>query len=160
MSSTNNNNSKKIYVTSEGLKKLEQELAELIETKRPEVAERIAQAKEFGDISENCEYEAAKEEQAFVEGRISQLQAMLKHAVIIDEKSKHSLVEVGSTIKVKVEDGQEQFTIVGSAEANPFDGKISHESPIGKALLGRKVGESVKVQIPAGFIEMKILSIH
>lgn len=159
MAAKETNNGKKILVTKEGLKKLEEELQDLIDNKRQEIADRIAQAKEYGDLSENSEYEVAKEEQAFLEGRITQLQLMIKNAVVIDENSKHNRVEVGSKVRVKLKDGEEIFHIVGSAEANPGEGKISNESPIGQALMNRKVGETVKVKVPAGFQEIKIVSI-
>ncbi|MEI6222360.1 MAG: transcription elongation factor GreA [bacterium] len=155
----NDSNEKKIFLTPSGFKKLEDELQHLIVHRRSEVAERIAQAKEYGDLSENSEYEAAKEEQAFVEGRISQVQQMIKNAAIINETAKHDNVDIGSKVKVNGPDGEETYTIVGSAEANPLEGKISNESPIGQALLGKKVGATVTIKIPVGSLEMKIVEI-
>ena len=117
--------------------------------KRPEVAQRIHDAKEHGDLSENAEYEDAKNEQAFVEGRIQTLQALIKNATIIDENHSTDHVQIGSTVKVASDDGgEESFTIVGSTEAKPTEGRISNESPVGRALLGKKKGEKVARQGP------------
>jgi transcription elongation factor GreA len=138
------------YLSREGLDKLRAELTELIEQRRPEIATRIHDAKEHGDITENAEYEEAKNEQAFVEGRIAQLEALIKNATIIDENHSTDHVQIGSTVTLKGDDGKQEFQIVGSAEARPADGKISNESPVGRALLGRKKGESVVVSAPAG----------
>ena len=154
-----NNLDKPQYVSAEGLKKLQAELEELRTAKRAEVAERIHAAMEFGDYSENSELEQAKNDQAFLEGRIMTLEQMIKNAQIIDETSKHDLVEVGSHVTVEAEGRKEKYTIVGSAEASPTEGKISNESPVGRALLGHKTGETVKLSIPAGTVEMKILAV-
>lgn len=154
---------KEIFLTPEGLKKTEEELEHLRTVRRREVAERIKQALEFGDISENSEYEDAKNEQAFVEGRIITLEKMLRNAKIIDQVDINvSVVSVGSTIKVKDLDygEEEEYTIVGSAEADPSINKISNQSPVGKALLGHKIDDVVTVQVPAGNIEYKILDIR
>lgn len=154
---------KEIFLTPEGLKKTEEELDHLRIVRRREVAERIKQALEFGDISENSEYEDAKNEQAFVEGRIITLEKMLRNAKIIDQVDVNvSVVSVGSTVKLKDMEfnEQEEFTIVGSAEADPSMNKISNQSPVGKALLGHKVGEVVVVQVPAGNIQYEILDIR
>lgn len=154
---------KEIFLTPEGLKKTEEELDHLRIVRRREVAERIKQALEFGDISENSEYEDAKNEQAFVEGRIITLEKMLRNAKIIDQVDVNvSAVSVGSTVKLKdVEfNEEEEFTIVGSAEADPAASKISNQSPVGKALLGHKVGEVVVIQVPAGNIQYEILDIR
>jgi transcription elongation factor GreA len=118
--------------------------------RRPEIAQRIHDAKEHGDLSENAEYEDAKNEQAFVEGRIQALEAMIKNATLIDEHTSTDHVQIGSTVTVKGDDGAETFMIVGSAEAKPADGRISNESPVGRALLGRKKGDKVVVKVPAG----------
>jgi len=153
---------KEIFLTPEGLKKTEEELEHLRTVRRREVAERIKQALEFGDISENSEYEDAKNEQAFVEGRIITLEKMLRNAKIIDQVDVSiNAVSVGSTVKLKdIEFNEdEEFTIVGSAEADPSINKISNQSPVGKALLGKKVGDTVLVQVPAGNIQYKILDI-
>jgi transcription elongation factor GreA len=152
-------NSKPTYLSRDGLEKLRAELEEMTTVKRPEVAARIHDAKEHGDLSENAEYEDAKNEQAFVEGRIQTLEALIKNATLIDEHHSNDHVQIGSTVKVSGPDGSQSFTIVGSTEAKPAEGKISNESPVGRALLGKKKGENVTVQIPAGDIAYKIVSI-
>ncbi len=155
-----NNLDKPQYVSADGLKKLQAELEELRTVKRAEVAERIHAAMEFGDYSENSELEQAKNDQAFLEGRIMTLEQMIKNAQLIDEHSKHDIVEVGSHVTVEVDGRKEQYVIVGSAEAAPEHGKISNESPVGRALQGHRAGETVKMSVPAGAIEMKIISIR
>ena len=152
-------NNKPTYLSKEGLDKLRTELDEMTSVKRPEVAQRIHDAKEHGDLSENAEYEDAKNEQAFVEGRIQMLEALIKNATLIDEHHSNDHVQIGSTVKLSGPDGSQTFTIVGSTEAKPTEGKISNESPVGRALLGRKKGENVTVQVPAGDIAYKIVSI-
>jgi transcription elongation factor GreA len=152
-------NNKPTYLSRDGLEKLRTELDEMVSIKRPEVANRIHDAKEHGDLTENAEYEDAKNEQAFVEGRIQTLEALIKNATIIDEHITTDHVQIGSTVSVESGDGAEQFTIVGSAEAKPAEGKISNESPVGRALLGRKKGEKVVVRVPAGDFTYKIVSI-
>jgi len=142
-------NNKPTYLSREGEAELRRELAELVGNRRAEVAARIHDAKEHGDLSENAEYEEAKNEQAFVEGRIQTLEGMLKTAVII-ENSGTEHVALGSVVEVESSDGTETFTIVGSAEARPAQGRISNESPVGRALLGRKAGEKVTVKLPNG----------
>jgi transcription elongation factor GreA len=143
-------NNKPTYVSREGLERLRADLDEMIAVRRPEVAARISEAKEHGDLSENAEYEEAKNEQAFVEGRIAELEHKIKSAVIIDEERPSDHVSIGATVEVDSEDGPITFTIVGSTEARPADGRISNESPVGRALLGKKVGEQVVVKVPAG----------
>jgi transcription elongation factor GreA len=128
--------------------------------RRAEIAARIHEAKEHGDITENAEYEDAKNEQAFVEGRIQALSALVKNAVVIEENHSSTHVQIGSTVTIQSKDGKESFMIVGSAEASPAEGRISNESPVGRALLGRKKGEEVTVSVPAGDSKYKILSIH
>jgi transcription elongation factor GreA len=152
-------NNKPTYITNDGLDKLRHELEEMVSIKRPEVAQRIHDAMEHGDLSENAEYEDAKNEQAFVEGRIQTLEALIKNATLIDEHTSNDHVQIGSTVKVNGPDGNQAFTIVGSAEAKPTEGRISNESPVGRALLGRKKGDNVTVQVPAGDIAYKIVSI-
>jgi len=142
-------NNKPTYLSREGEAALRAELEQLTNVRRFEVASRIHDAKEHGDLSENAEYEEAKNEQAFVEGRIQTLEGMLKTAVII-ENSGTEHVALGSVVTVESLDGEETFTIVGSAEARPADAKISNESPVGRALLGRKPGETVVVKLPNG----------
>ncbi|WP_024833089.1 transcription elongation factor GreA [Ruminiclostridium josui] len=153
---------KEVVLTYEGLKKLEEELEFLRGTKRKEVAERIKQALSFGDISENSEYDEAKNEQAQVEGRIVQLESMLKHARIIDEDEVNTdVVSLGSKVKIyDIEFDEElEYLIVGSTEANPLKSKISNESPVGAALIGHSKGETVEVQVPDGVLKFKILEI-
>lgn len=154
-----NNLEKPQYVSAEGLKKLQAELEDLRTSKRAEVAERIHAAMEFGDYSENSELEQAKNDQAFLEGRIMTLEQTIKNAQLIDEKSKHDLVEVGSHVTVEADGRKEKYVIVGSAEASPAEGKISNESPVGRALLGHRAGETVRMSVPAGMIEMKIVAV-
>ena len=153
------NTNKPTYLSRDGLEKLRAELEEMTSVKRPEVAQRIHDAKEHGDLSENAEYEDAKNEQAFVEGRIQTLEALIKNATIIDENHSTDHVQIGSTVEVESPDGAESFTIVGSTEARPNEGRISNESPVGRALLGRKKGEKVVVKVPAGDFTYKIVSI-
>ncbi len=143
-------NTKPTYVSRDYLEKLRHELDEMVNVRRAEVAARIHDAKEHGDLSENAEYEDAKNEQAFVEGRIQTIEALIKNATIIDENLTGDHVQIGSTVTLQGPDGEEQFTIVGSAEARPTEGKISNESPVGRALLGKKKGEKVVVRVPAG----------
>ena len=150
---------KPVYVSAEGLKKLHDELEHLRTVKRHEVAERIHAAMEFGDYSENAELEEAKNEQAFLEGRILTLEQMVKKAVVIDENGHHDRVEIGSHIVVEWDGSRESYTIVGSAEANPGEGRISDESPVGRALMGHGAGDVVRAMVPAGVIEMKILAV-
>jgi transcription elongation factor GreA len=152
-------NTKPTYVSREYLEKLRAELDEMVNVRRAEVAGRIHDAKEHGDLSENAEYEDAKNEQAFVEGRIQTIEALIKNATIIDENHGSDHVSIGSTVTVQGPDGEENFTIVGSAEARPTDGKISNESPVGRALLGKKKGEKVLVRVPAGDFSYTIRSI-
>jgi transcription elongation factor GreA len=152
-------NNKPAYLSKEGLVKLREELDELVNLRRAEVASRIHEAKEHGDVTENAEYEDAKNEQAFVEGRIQSLSALIKNAVMIDENHSTTHVQIGSTVEVQSEGGRERFTIVGSAEAAPAGGKISNESPVGRALLGHKKGDKVVVRVPAGENTYKIVSI-
>jgi transcription elongation factor GreA len=149
------------FLTPEGYQKLEEELALLKNVRRPEVAAAIHEAKMDGDVSENAGYEEAKRQQAFLEGRIITVETMLKNAVIIEANEQSDTVLLGSRVTV-VEDGfdPETYTIVGSAEANPGDGRISNESPLGKALIGRKEGDTVAFETPGGQVEMKLLSIE
>ena len=149
------------FLTKEGYQKLQDELDYLRSAKRQEVANRLHEAMEGGELIENAEYEAAKNEQAFVEGRIQELEMLLATAKIIDENGKKKdSVQIGS--KVTIKEGNfdpETFLIVGAAEANPRDGKISNESPIGKAILNHKIGDIVKVETPGGTYNVKILKI-
>jgi transcription elongation factor GreA len=152
-------NNKPVYLTAEGLAKLKAELEHLITVERPRVAARIHDAKLDGDITENAEYEDAKQEQSFLEGRIGTLEAQLKNAEVI-EKQNGDRVGIGSKVVIKGADGQETFTIVGSAEASPREGRISNESPVGAALMGHKKGDVVVVEAPAGEVTFTVVSIH
>ncbi len=153
----------KVYpMTLEGKLKLEEELEMLKTVKRKEIVERIKIARSFGDLSENSEYESAKDEQAFVEGRITTLENMIRFAQIIDNNSADKdTVSLGRTVTfIELPDGEEEeYTIVGSAEADPFEGKISNDSPIAKALLGHKLNETVKIETPGGSMDVKIQKI-
>ena len=147
------------YITKEGLESIKEELKVLTTTKRNEISERIAQAKELGDLSENADYDSAKEAFAFNEGRVMELEAVLKYAVIIEEENRQpGVVSVGSQITIKEAEGNKtrEYHIVGSHEANPSNGKISNESPVGTALLDKKKGDKVKAHVPAGVIEYEI----
>ena len=149
-------------MTQAGKQKLEQELEHLKTVVRKEVVERIKIARSFGDLSENSEYDAAKDEQAFVEGRITTIENMIRNARMIseDELSKDAVSLGNSVTFVELPEGDEEtYTIVGSAEADPFEGKISNDSPIAKSLLGRKVGDQVSVQTPGGEMKVKIIEI-
>jgi transcription elongation factor GreA len=152
-------NNKTTYISKDGLDKLRAELEEMLSVRRPEIAQRIHDAKEHGDLSENAEYEDAKNEQAFVEGRIQTLETMIKNASLIDENTSTDHVQIGSTVKVNGDDGPETFYIVGSAEAKPAAGRISNESPVGRALLGKRKGEKVVVKVPAGDFSYTIVEI-
>jgi transcription elongation factor GreA len=149
------------YLTKEGFQKLQEELDYLRTVKRQEVAERLHEAMEGGELIENAEYEAAKNEQAFVEGRIQEVEIILAAAHIIDEASMHqdpTLVQVGDTVTVQEDGGEpEEYTIVGAAEADPRAGKISNESPLGKALLNHRPGDIVSVEAPGGAFKVTVL---
>ncbi len=156
-------NEKKYPMTIEGKEKLEYELNELKTTKRKEIVERIKVARGFGDLSENSEYESAREEQAFIEGRIQKLERMLQYAEIIDvDNVEEGEITLGRTVVFKeLPDGfEEEYKIVGAAEADPFEGKISNESPIAKALIGKTIGETVKIETPGGEMEVEILNVQ
>jgi transcription elongation factor GreA len=155
-------NDKEIVLTQEGLTKLEQELDELKSVHRREVNDRIRQAKEYGDLSENAEYEDAKQEQAFIEGRILKLEAMIRNARLIDESEYVAdEVHLGAVVKIRELKKNEpyEFSIVGSAEADPANRRISNESPLGRALMGHKKGTTVDVATPRGLVKYKIESI-
>lgn len=154
---------KKFLMTYEGVKKLEDELEHLKTVKRKEITEKIKVALGYGDLSENSEYDEAKNEQAFTEGRILQLENMLKNATVVDESEiPTDSVSVGSVVKVKdfEYDEEEEFVIVGSAEADPMNNRISNESPVGEALVGKKVGDVVEVTVPDGVNKFEVLEIR
>lgn len=152
----------KTFITKEGLESLQKEINHLKSVRRKEIAERIQEAKELGDLSENAEYSEAKEEQAFVEGKIQEIEHLLRHVTVIKKNQlSHEKVGIGSTVKVESGAGKEfTYTIVGANEANPSKGFISNESPIGKAFLDHKVGEKINVPTPRGFIEYTILRVE
>jgi transcription elongation factor GreA len=153
---------KEVLLTPEGLEKLKEEIAYLTTEKRREVAERIKHAREFGDITENSEYDDAKNEQAMLEQRIAQLEERLKRARLIEaEDTPKGVVAVGTRVRLKDIDANEtiEYVIVGSAEANPAERKLSNESPVGKAILGRKKGETVEVAAPRGSLKYKIIDV-
>lgn len=155
--------SKKFIMTYEGVKKLEEELEYLKTVKRKEITEKIKVALGYGDLSENSEYDEAKNDQAFTEGRIIQLENMLKNAVVVDESEiSKDKVSVGSIVKVMDYEFDEEveYTIVGSAEADPMNFKISNESPVGSALIGKKVGDVVEVAVPSGVSKFEVLEIR
>lgn len=154
---------KEVILTHEGLKKLEDELEQLKTVRRKEVAEKIKEARAFGDISENSEYDEAKNEQAEIEARISKLETIIRTATIIDESEiSDNSVSIGSKVVViDLEDDEElEYAIVGATEADPFNMKISNESPIGQSLLNKVVGDVVEVIIPDGMLKLKIKGIH
>ena len=152
---------KETLLTAEGLKKLEEEFAHYKSVRRIEVAQRIKTAIEYGDISENSEYDDAKNEQAFIEGHIIELENKINTAKIIDEKTRKNVVSVGSKVKLLDEEFNEEldYVIVGSSEADPFNNRISNESPVGSAILGKKKGATVEVNTPDGVATFKILAI-
>ncbi len=153
---------KKIYLTPEGLTDLKKEYSELKDTKRPQVVQRVSEAREMGDLSENAEYAAAREELSFIDGRIEELEEILKQvAIITDDAAKDGKnnIKLGSKVTVKHGKTQTVYTVVGEWEADPAEKKISHESPLGKALLGKNVGEIVEVAAPMGKIEYTIIDI-
>lgn len=143
------------HLTAEGIQALKDELHELTTVKRGEIAERLKEAKADGDLSENAMYDAARDEQSFVEGRISEIEHILKHAAVISNKG-GGAVSLGSKVHVELEEGSQEYVIVGSTEANPDKGYISDQSPIGKALLGKKPGDEVEVDVPSGKIVYRI----
>lgn len=148
------------HLTLEGLEKLKEELKHLREVKRREIAERLEKCLAFGDLSENAEYHETKEEQAFVEGKILELEQILRDAVILSDDKRNDFAQIGSTVLVGVGSRKEKFKIVGAEGANLLEGKISVSSPVGKAVLNKKAGEDILVQTPQGQIHYKILKIE
>lgn len=154
---------KSVYVTKDGLLELKHELEELNRVKRPEVLDRVAQARSMGDLAENSEYTAAREELSLIDGRIEELSEIIKRANLIGENhkgGKKALVQLGSVITLSVNGKKEEFNLVGEWEADPKEKKISHESPLGKALIGKSLGEKVEVEAPAGKVTYTIVSIN
>ncbi len=154
-----NNNQEKILLTPEGLEEIKKEYEELTGKRRKEIAKRIQGARELGDLTENAEYDSAREEQAQVEGRIAELEEMMKRAEVVKNNKCSVEIGVGCRVRVHLEDQDQEFQIVGAPEADPSSGKISHESPLGQALLGKKVGEKIEVDAPVGKLIYKILDI-
>jgi transcription elongation factor GreA len=151
---------KPVLLTADGLRQLESELQRLVTVRRTEVADRIRHARDFGDIAENAEYTEAKNEQSLLEGRIQTLEGLIRNAVLIEEEPREAgVVGVGALVSVDSEEGEETYTIVGAAEADPMKGRISNESPLGRALLGHRVGDMVEWSAPNGRSRVRILSI-
>jgi transcription elongation factor GreA len=150
----------KTQVTKQGLEALQNELNNLVETKRPKLVERLSFARSQGDLSENNDYQNAKEELEFLDGRIAELEEVLKNAVVVKTKNgRKSSVDVGTRVILKVDGQKQMFFVVGEWEADPKEKKISHTSPLGKALVGKKIGDKVDVEAPAGKLTYEILSI-
>lgn len=151
---------KKMYLTKEGLADLQKERDELVNKKRPEILTRLTDARDQGDLSENAEYTAAKDELSFIDGRIDEIEEILKQATVVSGQSNgKKSVDIGSIVTVHIGDKKEEFTVVGEWEADPTQKKISHESPLGKALMGKHVGEILEVEAPAGKVKYTIVSI-
>ncbi|MBU4098422.1 transcription elongation factor GreA [Patescibacteria group bacterium] len=154
---------KKIYLTKKGLEELKKEHDELIKTKRPQTVGRLATARDMGDLAENAEYTAARDELGFIDGRIDELEDLVKNATIIAEKAhgkKSKIVNLGSKVIIKTKGRKEIFTIVGEWESNPEEKKISNESPLGKALIGKMINDKIEINAPAGKIGYKIIAIE
>ena len=148
-------------LTQQGLDDLKKELKELVEIKRPEVVTRLSKARDMGDLSENGEYVSARDELSFLDGRIEELQELIKNAKVVQhDKSNHKTVEIGSRVKLHLQGKEFEFMIVGDQEADPIKKQISHVSPIGKAMLGKKIGELVEIEVPAGKLIYKIIGIE
>ena len=150
------------YLTKEGEDALRRELKELRDTRRPALAQRLKEAAAQGDLKENADYHDAKEKLGFIEGRVQQIESILQNAIVVDSSQPSDVVRIGSTVVIQEagEDFDEEYRIVGSAEANPRERKISEKSPIGSALLGNRIGERVKVKTPDGVIKFKIVDIR
>lgn len=146
-------------ISQEGYDKMEKELEELLKIKRPEIARRIESAKELGDLSENAEYHDAKEAQAFNDGRIAELSSLLKNLEVVENGSSKETVGMGSSVVAKIKSNEKKYTIVSFNEADPLSGRISNESPLGRAFLGKRKGDKVSVSTPGGEVEYEILDI-
>ncbi|MBA3723415.1 MAG: transcription elongation factor GreA [Candidatus Levybacteria bacterium] len=155
-------NIKKIYLTQKGFEDLKLEYKDLNDKRRPEVVERLSAAREMGDLSENAEYTAAREELSFIDGRLDELEGLLKGVEIISDAKAHGAhaVDLGSQVTIKTNGKEILFTVVGEWEADPAEKKISHESPLGKALLGKAVGDEIEVDAPAGKMVYTVVSIN
>lgn len=152
-------NSKKVYLTQKGLDDHKKEYDDLVNTRRREVVERLSSARDMGDLSENAEYTAAREELAFIDGRIEELENILKQAVVIEAHHKGKIIDLGSEVTVQIKGRKEVFTLVGEWEADPTEKKISHESPLGKALIGKTVGDDIEVEAPVGKMVYTVVKI-
>lgn len=152
-------NSNDVYLTQDGLEKLKSEYDGLTKVKRKEIAEKIAAARELGDLSENTAWQQAREEQSFIEGRIEELEEIFRNVKIIVDERSGGVISLGSKVKLHIDGDMEEFHIVGAPEADPKQRKISHESPLGKALLGKKVGDIVEIDAPLGKVKYKIVAI-
>lgn len=152
----------RIPVTSDGHKKLLEELDHLVTVRRPEIIKLVASAREEGDLKENAGYDAARNDQSFIEGRIRDIESILKRIEIIDENAAGAgnIVTIGSTVTIKIDGDKETYTIVGAVEADPSAGRISNESPFGKALLGRKIGETTEIVTPVSTLQAEVLAIE
>lgn len=151
---------KKVQLTKSGFENLKKELEELEKNKRPKIVQRLQKARAMGDLSENSEYTAAKEELELIEGRIFEIRQIIENAQVIETNNQNSNVQIGSSVIVEVDGKKEKFEIVGEFEADPLNKKLSHSSPIGQALIGKKPGEWVEVEVPAGKIRYKIVEIN
>ncbi len=147
------------YFSKEGLEKLKKELVERSEVLRPQIAQRIKEAKEQGDLSENAEFDAAKEAQSINEGRIEEIRQIIENAILVDHSKAHGIVMVGSTIKAECDGKTREYTIVGVTESDPAQGFISNESPLGKAFLGHKKGDAIEVRTPRGISKYKVVDV-
>lgn len=150
---------RRITLTQQGYQNLQDQLAEL-KVRREKVIARVQRAREFGDLSENSEYDDARNEQSFIEGKIKEIEGMIRNAEISDSGASNGVVSLGSKITVEQDGKTEEFTLVGANESKPLEGKISIESPLGKSLLGKKVGETAKFDTPGGVVEYKIIKIN
>ena len=148
------------HFTAQGLKELKAELKELVDDKRPKLIDRVATARSHGDLSENSEYTAAREDLAFIEGRVDELEELIAKAKVIRTKGGSGEVKLGCKVTVKVNGKEQTFEVVGEWEADPMEQKISHTSPLGKALLGKKKGEKIEIEAPAGKVKYHIHEIH
>lgn len=152
---------KENYISKEGLEKIKNELEQLKNVERPEIIDRIARCRDLGDLSENAEYHEAREKQSFMEGRIQELEGLIKNAVIIKNKKNTGVVSLGSTVHAICDNGMKvKYMIVGHSEADPANGKISHESPMGRAFIGKTIGDEFELQVPAGVIKCRIEQIE
>lgn len=149
----------KLFLTADGLEKLKEELRDLVDNRRPDVVEQIKRARELGDLSENALYDQARANQSFIEGRIQELEAIVDKAQVIESTSPAGEVGLGSEVVVHIDGDEEKFAIVGEPEADPSNAKISHTSPLGQALMGKKVGEEVEVEAPVGKITYRVVKV-